>query len=64
MPESLPAPASALADWLSDTVLDHETLSTAHILDASAGLDLTLVGIPDSTLISVCPAYARSSGLD
>jgi hypothetical protein len=53
-----------LADYLSDTVLDHETLSTAYILDALASLDITLVGVGDSTLISVCRACARSSGPD
>lgn len=64
MPESLQTLASTLADYLSDTVLDHETLSTAYILDAPASLDITLVGVGDSTLISVCRACAKSSGPD
>ena len=49
MPESLQTLASALADYLSDTVLDSKTLSTACILDALAGLDITLIGVGDST---------------
>jgi len=64
VPESLKTLASTLADYLSDTVLDHETLSTAYLLDAAASLDITLVGVGDSRLISVCLAQARSSGPD
>jgi hypothetical protein len=42
VPESLQTLASTLADYLCDTVLDRETLSTAYILDALASLDITV----------------------
>jgi ATP/maltotriose-dependent transcriptional regulator MalT len=45
VPESLQTLASTLADYLCDTVLDREPLSTAYILDALASLDITLVGV-------------------
>jgi len=61
VPEFLQALASEL-DYFSDTVLDHETLSTAYLLDAPASLEITLVGVGDRILISVCRASARSSG--
>jgi len=41
----------ALAGYLSDTVLDHDELTSADILDALASLGITLVEDPiaDST---------------
>ena len=59
MPESLQRVASTLADYLSDTVLNQETLSTAYILEALASLDITLVGVGDSTLISVGRSWRK-----
>jgi hypothetical protein len=44
VPESLQTLASTLADYVSDTVLDHETLSTACTLDALASLDIPWPG--------------------
>lgn len=51
MTESLRAHAEALADYLTDTVLDHDELTSADILDALASLGITLVEDPiaDST---------------
>lgn len=51
MTESLRAHAKALADYLNDTVLDHDELTGADILDALASLGITLVEDPvaDST---------------
>jgi len=59
VPESLQRVASTLADYLSDTVLNQETLSTAYILEALASLDITLVGVGDSTLISVGRSWRK-----
>jgi len=51
MTESLRAHAKALAGYLTDTVLDHDELTSADILDALASLGITLVEDPiaDST---------------
>jgi hypothetical protein len=48
---SLPTHAQDLADYLNDTVLDHDELSAADILEALASLGTTLVEDPisDST---------------
>ncbi len=52
MAESLRTHAQDLADYLNDTVLDHDRLSDADILEALASLGTTLVEDPvaDSTL--------------
>jgi len=51
MAESLRTHAENLADYLNQTVLDHDELSIADILDALASLGITLVEDPvsDST---------------
>jgi hypothetical protein len=52
MAESLRTHAEDLADYLNDTVLDHDEVSYADILEALASLGTTLVEDPvaDSTL--------------
>ena len=52
MAESLRTHAEDLADYLNDTVLDHDKISCADILEALASLGTTLVEDPvaDSTL--------------
>lgn len=52
MADSLRALARALADYLNESVLDYERVSTADILDALASLGVTLVEdqIGESTL--------------
>lgn len=52
MAESLRTHAQDLADYLNDTVLDHDEVSYADILEALASLGTTLVEDPvaDSTL--------------
>lgn len=60
VPESLQTLASTLADYLSDTILDHETLSTACILDALASPDITLVGSATAHS-SASAAHARKA---
>lgn len=51
MAESLQTHAQDLADYLNDSVLDHDELSAADILEALASLGTTLVEDPvsDST---------------
>lgn len=51
MTESLRAHAKSLADYLNDTVLDNDELTSADILDALASLGITLAEDPvaDST---------------
>ena len=52
MAESLQTHAQDLADYLNDTVLDHDEISYADILEALASLGTPLVEDPvtDSTL--------------
>ena len=51
MAESLRVHARDLADYLNQTVLDHDEVTTADVLDALASLGITLVEDPvsDST---------------
>lgn len=51
MTESLRAHAEAVAGYLNETVLDHDELTSADVLDALASLGITLVEDPvsDST---------------
>lgn len=51
MTGSLRGHAKALAGYLTDSVLDHDALTSADILDALASLGITLVEDPiaDST---------------
>lgn len=46
MTESLRAHAKALAGYLADSVLDHDELTSADILDVFASLGVTLVEDP------------------
>ena len=68
MAESLRTHAQDLADYLNGTVLDHDELSYADILEALASLGTTLVEDPvaDSTLTyyESLPKPDQESGSD